>query len=105
MSIECNTTRDARYVNALAVAWAAILMYPIGMILLHGALLVAARRSIIGELPPTALSTAISFIWRDFSPDFFWWELVEARRTLKIEPPGCLHISAHRTAHRSAHPP
>jgi hypothetical protein len=61
----------------------AILIYPIGLLLVNAALLFAARKAIQSRRP-TALSRAIAFLHREFKPQFFWWELVEMLRRLVL---------------------
>jgi hypothetical protein len=73
LSIRCGT---AEHVKAQAVAWVAIGLYPIGLLLLNGALLFSARRAIL-TAKHTPLSRAIVFLYREFKPHIFWWELVE----------------------------
>ena len=48
-----------------AWAWLAIVTYPIGWTATTAVLLRAARKSIVCELPPTALSKALSFIYEE----------------------------------------
>ena len=72
----------SQHKDAKALAWAAILFYPIGLLVLNAALLCAARDAIRSSRP-TALSRSISFLYREFKPHLFWWELVEVR--LRIE--------------------
>jgi len=74
--IECYTPDHD---EAKALAWAAIIVYPIGLLMLNGGLLFAARRAIRCN-DPTTLSCATAFLHRDYDKDFFWWELVEMLR-------------------------
>ncbi|KAL3930332.1 MAG: hypothetical protein SGPRY_001582 [Prymnesium sp.] len=76
VAIECYTSSH-RAVQALASA--AIVLYPLSLLILTGALLLKARISIIAERP-TPLSTAISFLHREYKPHMYWWELVEMLR-------------------------
>lgn len=72
------------YAAAQAVALIAIIVYPIGLLLIFGALLFCARRS-INSGKPTQLSKAISFLYCEYETGFYWWELVEmARRFLLV---------------------
>ena len=76
VSIECGT---AAHDHAKALAWVAIVLYPIGLLVFNGALLLAARRAIISK-KHTALSRATAFLHREYKPLLFWWELVEMFR-------------------------
>ena len=79
----------AEHNDALVLAWLAIGVYPVGLLLLAGVLLLAARRAIMTNRP-TALSRSIGFLYREFEPHFFWCFL-ESRLEL---PPPC---HTHRT--------
>ena len=61
-------------------AWVAIAIYPIGWTATTALLLFAARKSIAGKEPPTALSHALSFVTDEFEADMFWWEVLEMLR-------------------------
>ena len=76
VAIECGSTK---YDDARALAWVAIVLYPIGLLGLFGGLLFAARHA-IQQRRPTALSEAIGFLHCEFEPQFFFWELVEMLR-------------------------
>jgi len=76
VSIQCGTPAHH---TAIARAWVAIVLYPIGLLALNGGLLYAARKAIL-KTRPTGLSRAIGFLYREFEPQFFWWELVEMLR-------------------------
>ncbi len=80
VSIQCGTDEHN---EAIALSWMAILLYPIGLLALCGGLLFAARSAILTKRP-TALSRAISFLWFEFEPHFFWWECVEMLRRLVL---------------------
>ena len=51
---------------------------PVGITLLYMALFRAARHAIAAGRP-TALSSALGFLTRDFEVKFYYWEIVEAR--------------------------
>ena len=76
VAVECGT---AEHDKAKALAWVAIILYPIGLLALNGALLFAARGAIVMNRP-TPLSRAIAFLYREYLPHIFWWELVEMLR-------------------------
>ena len=68
----------------LATAWVAVLLYACAVPLLYALLLLAARRPLSGDTPPTALSRALQFLARDYEPRVFWWELVEVARKICV---------------------
>jgi hypothetical protein len=74
VSIECGHTDAHHEVKNLAVG--AIILYPIGLLVLNAALLYHARKAIVMKRP-SVLSQAIGFLHREYEIDFFWWELVE----------------------------
>ena len=61
------------------LAWAAIILYPVGLLALNVALLYAARHAILSD-NPTLLSSSIAFLYREYEPHMFWWEIVEVAR-------------------------
>ena len=46
-------------------------------------LILASRHAILDD-KPTSLSKALSFLVRDYSPAFMWWELVMLWRQLYL---------------------
>ena len=56
-------------------------MYPVGLIVLNCALLVASRKAILTRRP-TLLSKATAFLHKEYEPWAFWWELMEMTRRL-----------------------
>ena len=80
MAIQCRTRQHA---DAKALAVVAIILYPVGLLLLTAALLFASRAAIRTKRP-TTLSCAIAFLHREYEPQFFWWELVEMLRRLVL---------------------
>ena len=61
VSIRCGTDQHSK---SKALAWAAIILYPIGLLLLNATLLFAARQAILVQ-KPSALSHAIGFLHRE----------------------------------------
>jgi len=76
VAIDC--TRRA-YDDARALAWLAICIYAVGLQVVVGLLLFAARNA-IRTRRVTGLSQAIQFLYRDYKVGMFWWELVEMQR-------------------------
>ena len=71
VSVQCGT---AEHDEVIALAWVAIILYPIGMLALIGGQLFAARHAILTN-KHTALSLAIGFLYREYETQFFWWEV------------------------------
>lgn len=84
-SIECSTATHVseEYEAVRFLAWTGILLYPVGISITYGLLMLRARSSIITDRP-TALSKALGFLVRDYEPAFFWWELLEAWKKLGL---------------------
>ncbi|KAL3925719.1 MAG: hypothetical protein SGPRY_003584 [Prymnesium sp.] len=76
VAIQCYTSQHHA---AQALAVVAICIYPVGLLVLNGALLFRARHAIRSE-KSSPLSHAIAFLHREYEPHFFWWELVEMLR-------------------------
>jgi hypothetical protein len=76
VNIDCNTSA---YAGATGLAWVAIILYPIGLLVLNFALLVRCRKSLLaGEETP--LTRATAFLHKEYDPICFWWELAEMLR-------------------------
>ena len=71
VAIQCHT---AEHDEAKALAVVAIILYPVGLLVLNASLLYAARRAILTQRP-TPLSRATAFLHREFEPQFFFWEV------------------------------
>ena len=70
---------SAEHDRAVGVAILAILLYPIGLLVLFASLLARARGAIISG-PPTPLSLATRFLHSEYTTTFFFWELFEMLR-------------------------
>jgi len=101
-SVECRTPTHVseEHDNAKNLALLGVCIYPVGISLFYAGLMWSARCSIMQDRP-TRLSKALGFLVRDFVPDYFWWELVEAWKKLilvgfavLIEPGSILQISS-----------
>jgi hypothetical protein len=73
VSIECNTPKH-HHVEQLA--WAAVVIYPIGMWLFSLALLRHASTAIFSG-KTTPFSRSVAFLYAGYEVPTFWWELVE----------------------------
>ena len=71
VSIEIGTP-DADLASALA--WIAVVIYPVGLMAGNLFLLIKARNAII-DGKPTALSRAIAFLYHEYNVTTFWWEV------------------------------
>jgi hypothetical protein len=76
VSIECNTPEHEAVQQ---LAWAAVVMYPIGMWLGCFALLRKASTAIFSG-KPTPFSESVSFLYASYKVPAFWWELMEMLR-------------------------
>ena len=76
VSIECETEEHAALIR---VAVTAIIIYPCGLIVGFGVLLVCARRAITSHAPDDQLKAAIAFLHREYKSEFYLWELAEVR--------------------------
>ena len=75
VAIDCNSDT---HMTAQLLAWVAIGMYPIGMWLLTAALLYRIK-DVVAEGRETSLSTAVSFLWREYEPHAYWWAVHSPR--------------------------
>merc|ERR1740130_1965614 len=67
--------------DAVGLASLAIVLYPVGIPLLYLLLLISARKAIKKERP-TPLSSALSFLHRDFEARMYGWEIAEQFKKL-----------------------
>ena len=70
VAIECGTVEHSK---TKQIAWIAVIVYPVGILVLNGSLLFCARRAILSG-KPTTLSRSLAFLYREYEPDYFWWE-------------------------------
>ena len=61
------------------VAIAAVAIYPIGIMVFCGVLLFKASSCILAGRD-TPLTRAVAFLYREYDPECFWWELMEMLR-------------------------
>ena len=69
MSIECNTPEHD---EVMCLAWVAIAIYPVGLLVAFGLLLFKARKAILSNRP-TRLSRAIAFLHREYETHMMWY--------------------------------
>jgi len=75
LSVECSTAEHFSEAHEAAkkLAWAAIMIYPVGISAMY-IFAFAYARPAIRESRPTRLSQAIGFLSQDFEPEYLWWE-------------------------------
>jgi len=76
VAVSCGSEQ---YQTISAIAWTVIVIYPIGVLLVSSVLIIRARKAILLERR-TELSEAISFLHKDYKPDYAWWEVMEIFR-------------------------
>lgn len=86
-SVPCDSS--AEYAAVHTLAWLTIVVYPVGALVVCGALLRLARRGILRGTP-SELAQATSFLWHEYKPDFYW-------SAAAADPPS-RHVAASRTA-------
>ena len=84
------------YQHANAIAWMAIVLYPVGVPAVFLLLLFTCRKSLLGKEKETPLSHALNFLHSEYKPQFFYWEVVELAKKFYfvgfslLIPPGTL---------------
>ena len=69
MRVECGLPQH----DAIKLlAWAAIIIYPIGFFVICAVLLMKARKAIVEGIE-TPLSRSIAFLHKEYDPICFWW--------------------------------
>ena len=71
------------YVETRRTAFVMVALWPVGIIVLYGALLFMSREAIRSGRA-TALSHATTFLWADYKKHTFWWEPLEMCRKLTL---------------------
>jgi hypothetical protein len=89
LSIDCSTSAHER---AESIAWVMILLFSIGLPVMYQALLYPHRHRLASSISHEASSAAgapasfraLSFLYADYKPRFYWWEAVEIVRKLLL---------------------
>jgi hypothetical protein len=81
VSVSCDS--DTYSSHVVPLAWTAIFIYCFGFLALSAMLLCCARTAILSG-HPTRLSTSIRFLYKEYEPWVFWWELIEMARRLTL---------------------
>ena len=79
-SLDCNDAEE--YGPVVALAWTAIVIYPLGIPLSCLVLLLSTREAILTE-QPTPLSRSLAFLHKDYEPSMYWWEIVEIAKKVR----------------------
>jgi len=77
VSVQCNTPDHGRI---MSTAWLAIYIYPVGWTAFTALMLWSIRKSIWGKRRPNEINQALSFVYKDYKPLYYWWELLEMLR-------------------------
>ena len=80
LNVECYSSEHA---PIYTTAWIFIVLWPLALPLLYGALLFRCRHAILNHQPNT-LSRAIHFLWFDYDDRYFWFEMVELVQKLVL---------------------
>jgi hypothetical protein len=78
LTLSCDSSG---YETTSAIAYVCIVIWPVGIPLMYGALLFGSRKA-INEGVPTSLSRATEFLWSDYTVEAWWWEPLEMCRKL-----------------------
>ena len=69
---------------AQSIAWVAILLYPVGVIVLCALLLYIGRSTLLLEEEGTPYTRSIAFLHAPFRPTFFYFDLIELTKKLLL---------------------
>ena len=75
---------SAELADAQAIAWAAIGMYPVGVIVLCAALLYGCRHTLLLGEASTPYSRSVSFLHNPFAPTYFYFDILEMTKKLLL---------------------
>jgi len=76
-AVQCNTPEHDRI---MSTAWLAIYIYPIGWTAFTALMLWSIRKTMWGTRRPNEMNHALSFVYKDYKPLYYWWELCEMLR-------------------------
>ena len=83
-SLYCGPSEPtSEYETLVNLAIVLLVIWPLGAPLLFTAVL-HQNRAAITERVPTDLSRAAAFLWRDYKPEYWWWESAELLRKLTL---------------------
>ena len=70
--------------DAQSIAWVAIFLYPVGVVVLCAGLLSLSRHVLLLEEQATPYTRSIAFLHAPFVPKFFYFELLELTKKLLL---------------------
>jgi hypothetical protein len=73
LAIRCGDFEE--HTNIRFVAWVLVFIWPIGMVLVYISVLVSLRGQLVHEGGSSPLLRATTFLWRDYRPKYFYWEV------------------------------
>ena len=80
LNVECYS---ADHKPIYTTAWVFIVLWPVALPVVYGALLFRCRSAIL-EHQPSTLSRAVRFLWFDYDDRCFWFEMVELGQKLVL---------------------
>jgi hypothetical protein len=85
LSLYCGPSSEptSEYETLVNLAIVLLVIWPLGAPLLFTAVQ-HQNRAAITERVPTDLSRAAAFLWRDYKPEYWWWESAELLRKLTL---------------------
>ena len=81
LSVPCY--HSLTYATLVRHAKILIFIWPVGVPLLFGFLLFICRNSIVQGKEDDELARAISFIYVEYKPEYYWWDLVELAKKVR----------------------
>ena len=77
VAVQCNTPEHERI---MSTAWLAIYIYPVGWTAFTALMLWSIRKSMSGKRRPNEINLALTFVYKDYKPMYYWWEICEMMR-------------------------
>ena len=78
--------------DAQSIAWVAIFLYPVGVVVLCAYLLSISRQVLLLEEQATPCTRSIAFLHAPFVPKFFYFELLELTKKLLLIGFASVHL-------------
>eukprot|EP00966_Prymnesium_polylepis_P316335 7309435-Prymnesium_polylepis.2 len=76
---------NEEYSRTSELAYFMVAVWPLGLPFLYALLLGASHRALsVGNGKMTQMGRMTAFLWDDYHPHSFWWELVELGRKLAL---------------------
>ena len=80
MQVECGSAEHRRLAD---LSYVFLVLWPIGVPTAYALLLWRCRKEIRAGRP-SWLAASARFLWKDFTPPFLWWEVVDMTRKLLL---------------------